>query len=75
MTLAPTLEDRQAFYDRLARHDWWYSYSDNHGVYMRGANEETALHILAREVPDFAELMVEFGGFAHAGKPKPARPK
>ena len=37
------------FYDILNHHDWFYSYSDDHKVYIRGRNNETKLMIMAGE--------------------------
>jgi hypothetical protein len=41
---------------RLRLHDWYYQYSDDHGVWCRGDSEQTALVDRIKESPEHKEL-------------------
>jgi hypothetical protein len=41
---------------RLRSHDWYYQYSDNHGVWRRGDGERTALVNRSKDSPEHKEL-------------------
>jgi len=69
------------FYDQLDRHDWYYSYSDDHRVWQRGEAERKRLDELAATIPGAAELKAAFSKHYFTGEPwgnekqpKPARP-
>lgn len=70
------------FYDQLERHDWYYHFSDDHGVWMAGEADSRRLSELAKHSPDHKKLMDDFCAFHFSGesfgKPqaqKPERPK
>jgi hypothetical protein len=44
-----TLEE---YKKELQQHDWFYQFSDDHGVWQRGERESTTLHYLAKEGTD-----------------------
>jgi hypothetical protein len=69
-----TLEQRQAFYDRLNRHDWLYEYSDDGSVYAKGNAEHRALQSVRTASPENATMYLAFQDY-HFGKySKPERP-
>lgn len=74
-----TLND---FYTELERHDWYYHFSDDHGVWCRGVAESNRLQEIAKESPEHTKLMNDFGEHYFSGEsfgkpkaPKPERPK
>lgn len=46
-------EDERAvlFKDRLDNHDFWYNYSDDHSVWMRGERESLTIEQIAKTLP------------------------
>lgn len=42
---APTPED---YRDALNAHDWWFAYSDDHGVYCKGRDSQQRLQAMQR---------------------------
>jgi len=38
------------YYDMLVRHDWYYTYSDDHRYYLRGRDKEIELLKIAGEL-------------------------
>jgi len=71
----------QEFYDELDKHDWYYEYSDDHGVWNRGQSEWNRLYIAAKDSLEFQALMKSFHQHYYSGKPwgtdkqpKPNRP-
>lgn len=71
-----TLQD---FYDQLQRHDWFYSFSDDHGVWCAGERDSARLAAIAKESPEHTKLMREFAEHHFSGaafeKPKAAKPE
>lgn len=73
------LED---YFDFLVKHDWFFSYSDDHNVSESGAKEEARLSAIAQtHGGDFQKLMRAFRAYHFSGKawntnqaPKPLRP-
>jgi hypothetical protein len=45
------LSELNAFIAKLERHDWYYAFSDDHGVWMRGMAAEKALIAEAQAAP------------------------
>ena len=63
----PTL---QQFYDRLAKHDWYFSFSDDHLVYHRGAAADDRLKADAKSYGlAYQELHEAFSKHMFSGKP------
>ena len=44
-------------YDELVRFDWWYDYSDDHGVWTRGNEREKELGRLAESLGESGKEM------------------
>lgn len=76
------MEELQAFYDKLERHDWFYHYSDDSRAYGAGQDSERKLKKEAAEKGvDFEILFKEYHSYVFSGpmygddkKPKPERP-
>ena len=78
------MEELQAFYDRLERHDWFYHYSDDGRTYSAGKNAERKLlndAAAAENGTDFEYLFKQYHDYVFSGpmygndkKPKPERP-
>lgn len=69
------------FYDMLAKHDWYYPFSDDITAYIKGFNRERALSDIASTSPELKNLYVAFEdhyfsgpAFSTARIDKPARP-
>ncbi len=56
----PTLEELNAFIDRLKGFDWFYGYSDDGGVWRRGKAGHEQLQSDAAKNPYFAKLMTSY---------------
>ena len=39
----------EEYYEKLEKHDWLYSYSDDHRVWLRGVEERKELQSLCQE--------------------------
>ena len=50
----------QEYKDRLKRHDWFYDYSDDHGVYTRGSNSIMKIYELAKEIDPKWEIFNQY---------------
>lgn len=50
----------QEYKDLLKKHNWFYDYSDNHGVYTRGSNSIIKIDELAKDVDPNYEIYNEF---------------
>ncbi|HRP74556.1 MAG TPA: hypothetical protein PKZ27_03115 [Rhodocyclaceae bacterium] len=48
---ALTAEEFDAFRKQLQYHDWYYSWSDDNGMYNRGADQELAINAMTRLDP------------------------
>lgn len=59
----------QEFYDRLARHDWFYHYSDDRSVWTRGVAEEGRLSAIAKTIEGGEKLMDDFSKHHFSGEP------
>lgn len=73
------MEELQAFYDKLERHDWFYHYSDDSRVYYAGQTAERKLSSIG--AADFESLFKQYKDYIFSGpmygndkKPKPERP-
>ena len=42
-----TMQGLKEYLKALESHDWFYSYTDDHNVYMKGINEKHNLRLLA----------------------------
>jgi len=69
------------FYDELSRHDWYYQFSDDYGVWQRGERDSARLTVISCESPRHGALMEAFTKHYYSGKPwgtpespKPDRP-
>lgn len=64
----------EAFFARLARHDWFYSYSDDGGAYHLGSDEQAQLERIARQSPEHEKLFRDFESYIMVGGEMPALP-
>ncbi len=64
----------EAFFDRLARHDWYFECSDCPGTYRAGYNEHEALEVIARQSPEHRNLFDAYARYVMADGPQPERP-
>lgn len=55
--------------DRLARHDWYHCWSDDHGVWSRGEDDYREIKYLAGESPEHKLLFEAYSKHAFTGKP------
>jgi hypothetical protein len=52
--------DLAAFDKELARHDWFFDYSDDHSVWRRGRDHLDLIHATAKLSPEHNELFAEY---------------
>lgn len=77
-----TANSLKEFYDLLERHDWFYSYSDDHSVWLAGTRRVDELRaIAAKGGQEYADLLKAYEDHMFTGKswnteqaPKPVRP-
>lgn len=80
MTTPATLQQAQDFWDQLERHDWFYHFSDDHRVWVRGESDCKRLEDLAESLgltpmlKAFAEYHFSGESFGKPQAPKPERP-
>lgn len=70
------------YWDSLNRHDWYYDYSDDHGVWKRGSSERSRLRALSMQSREHRDMFDKFHahyfsgeGFGTSKQPKPERPE
>lgn len=54
---AVTVEE---YYKLLQKHDWYFSFSDDHREYAKGSAERSALTVMARQSPEHKKLLAGF---------------
>jgi len=62
------------FYRQLSRHDWAYSFSDDHSVWRRGEAVSSALAMTAKSDPGLMPMYLMFCNWCRDhmnGKPAP----
>jgi hypothetical protein len=71
-----------SFYDLLGKHDWFYAWSDDGGVYRSGEAQHHKLNQIATQSPEHQKLLDEYTAYVFSGeafgtetKPKPRRPE
>jgi hypothetical protein len=57
------------FYQMLKQHDWYYEYSDDYGVYMRGKANRNKLKKMAAQSPAHQHLFDSFFRHYFSGEP------
>lgn len=62
------------FYTKLAYHDWYYQYSDDHGVWRRGQDAYDRLVDLSKQSPEHKKLFEDYAAYVFSGNPKPEVP-
>lgn len=62
------------FYDALARHDWFFSFSDDQRVFLAGCDNAARLLSAARAIPGGMDLFAAYQTAVWTQKPLPARP-
>lgn len=62
------------FYTELGYHDWYYEYSDDHGVWRRGREDYGRLVSIAKESPEHQKLFEDYSAYVFTGTPKPEVP-
>ena len=72
----------QALYDRLKKHDWYYQMSDDHRVWRSGQSDWNEITKIANATKGGIELQVAFSVHYYTGEPwgneqqpMPERPK
>ena len=77
MSETTNLDDLRSYYDRLAKHDWFYEYA-NGRTYYNGQSVHQALIKEAKQDPAKAELLDQFKKYVYRkpgdDNPKPVRP-
>lgn len=61
-------------YDALARHDWFYPFSDDQRVYFAGERNVDRLLSAAQAIPGGVDLMTAYGRAICTHSPRPPRP-
>ena len=79
MSHRPTIQE---CWDQLRRHDWYYSYSDDHRSYTEGADAEARLRETSKLSPEHEKLWTDFREHHFSGPhfgsekvPLPSRPE
>lgn len=57
------------FYDMLAKHDWYYAYSDDNRVYLAGERSRKELMAVAEESVEHADLYRAWNSHMFTGEP------
>ena len=56
----------RSFWDMLANHDWYYSFSDDHSVYKAGTKSEARIKKLAEQHPVMQNMYKAWEDYIHA---------
>lgn len=68
----------EQFFNELSGHDWYYTFSDDHGVYSKGYQDRLRLEkIAAEEDETLRRMLKDFVSYKYSGKPwdTPQEPK
>lgn len=71
----------KAFWKLCRSHDWFHPYSDDHGVWLRGNDNERNLAALAANHPELAPTLQQWADWRASiiqgehGKPYPPEPE
>lgn len=75
------IEQLQELYDRLAKHDWYYTMSDDGRVFREGQAAESRLISFANSIKGGKEMFDAYKNYIYSGPtwgkeplPKPSRP-
>lgn len=60
MPIRPEVPSLKAYYEMLDHHDWYYSYSDDGGVYRRGSKNEDIIKDYSHTSPEHYKLYSDF---------------
>lgn len=63
------------FYTLLEKHDWYYQYSDDHSVFMKGEREHQLIRTIARQSHAHRRLLDDWVVHIHGGERKPQLPQ
>ena len=58
--------DLAEYYKSLKNHDWYYNYSDDHGVWSKGSREYARLQAIAQENPTLLRMYRDYSKWVHA---------
>lgn len=56
----------EEYFDMLGRHDWFYEYSDDHGVWQNGQATKVKLQSLAKTNDQFAIMFADYNSYINA---------
>jgi len=48
------------FFDLIRKHDFWYTYSDDHRYYIRGRDQRKEIHRWLEEYPNLSWIWDKF---------------
>ena len=66
-------EEKNAFYDRLSRLDWYFNFSDSAQVWRKGKQTYDSIKAEAYSVPWKTTMFNRFWKFAYLSKEKPKK--
>lgn len=58
-------------WDLLEKHDWYYTYSDDHRYYVKGSKERKVLQSMVQENERLMKLYKDYADYVFNGKEKP----
>lgn len=67
--------DVRKFWTMCRIHDWYYSYSDDPGVYREGAESEADLARIAAKSPELMDMYQAWRDHMFGSAAKPEEPK
>lgn len=56
----------EEFFRMLESHDWFYEYSDDHGVWTKGKENKKRIQATAQENPLFSRMYSEYVEYINA---------
>lgn len=62
------------YWNQLAQHDWFFSYSDDPGMREKGREEESALLNIAKQGSEHIELYKAYQKYIFGAGPQPPCP-
>ena len=59
--------DVAEYFKCLENHDWYYSYSDDHGVWTKGQEESSRINSIAHDNPTLVRMLKDYSDWFHMG--------
>tara|TARA_Y100000389_G_scaffold72636_1_gene69386 strand:- start:8076 stop:8294 length:219 start_codon:yes stop_codon:yes gene_type:complete len=65
------VKDMEKLWELLEKHDWYYTYSDDHRYYVKGSDERKAIQAMCQENGSMLRLYEDYAHYIFNKTEKP----